>query len=176
MMRLETIYNVEKYRTDLHNKINVLEISKNYMGLMVAYFTEKNITTYKKFDKRDLDKIKTYLEANGFKIYYNNCQDNVGLYREDTNLYLYIANKQIYSTDLQLYSYNYISETKTFLDVQEQAKNKLESITKQLEDCQKLQANFDEYIQRFNDKVKELDNLVNDTKLEEVLDIYIYAR
>lgn len=181
MMRLETIYNVEKYRTDLHTKIDDLEVCENYLKLMVAYFQENNITEYNKFDKRDITKIKDCLEKYGFECYYENCQDNVYVsFEKNTNtgnceIYLVHNNKRLYDIDLRVYRTSWVDDSKRFDNVQEQTLNRLEYVHNRLVKLYELQANFDNVISTYNDKVRELKTLIDSRGLKELLDIYIYA-
>ena len=180
MMRLEKIYNIENKRAQLHDKINGLEIQKNYLQLLVGYFKDNNITKYNKFDKRDMDKIKNYLEKSGFKCYYENCQDNIGIHFEkdkitdDCDIYLVISNKRQYNVDIKVYRTSWVDNEKRFEDVQEQSINRLEYVTNILDKLYELQANFDSTIKTYNDKVSELYNIVYNRGLNDVVDIYIY--
>ena len=181
MMRLEKIYNIEDKRTQLHDKINGLEIQKNYLQLLVGYFKDSNITKYNKFDKRDMNKIKDYLAKCGFECYYSHCQDNVNIHFEkdrstdDCDIYLVINNKRQYDIDIKVYRTSWVDNEKRFEDVQEQAINRLEYVSNRLDKLHELQANFDSTIKTYNDKVSELYNVVYNTGLKEIMDIYIYA-
>ncbi len=181
MMRLEKIYNIENKRAQLHDKINGLEIQKNYLQLLVGYFKDNNITKYNKFDKRDMTKIKDYLAKCDFECYYSHCQDNVNIHFEkdkitdDCDIYLIINNKRQYDVDIKVYRTSWVDNDKRFDNVQEQAINRLEYIHNRLVKLYELQANFDNVISTYNDKVRELKTLIDSRGLKELLDIYIYA-
>lgn len=128
-----------------------------------------------------MDKIKDYLAKYGFECYYESCQDNINVQFEknettrDCDIYLMINNKRQYDVDIKVYCTSWVNNEKRFEDVQEQAINRLEYVSNRLDKLHELQANFDSTIKTYNDKVNELYNVVYNTGLKEIMDIYIYA-
>lgn len=174
-MKLETIYWKEDYKNKLLDYIYKEEITIKYLKSIIKYFEENNIEKYKKFDKRDLDKIKKYLEK---MIFYKDCQNNFGIYCNDEfkskTLYIYVNNEKQYSCDIDICT-THLDGTTEFNDVLLQAKNRLLYVEERYKENKKLLKNFDTYFKKFNDKVRDFKKFIDDTNLNNIIDIYIYA-
>lgn len=174
---LQTIYWKEDYKTKLKDMIMKEEKTIEYLENIIKYFEENNIEKYKKFDKRDLNKIEKYLEDKGM-VYYQNCGDNFSIHCKNEirtkTLYIYINNEQQYNCDIDICRTNYDGETE-FYDVKEQAKNRLNYVKARYEENTNILNNFDTYFKQFNDKVREFKEFIDSTHLNNIIDIYIYA-
>ena len=174
---LQTIYWKEDYKTKLKDMIMKEEKTIEYLENIIKYFEENNIEKYKKFDKRDLNKIEKYLEDKGM-VYYQNCGDNFSIHcKNEINtktLYIYINNEQQYNCDIDISRTNYDGETE-FYDVKEQAKNRLNYVKVRCEENTNILNNFDTYFKQFNDKVREFKQFIDSTHLNNIIDIYVYA-
>lgn len=174
---LQTIYWKEDYKTKLKDMIMKEEKTIEYLENIIKYFEENNIEKYKKFDKRDLNKIEKYLEDKGM-VYYQNCGDNFSIHCKNEirtkTLYIYINNEQQYNCDIDICRTNYDGETE-FYDVKEQAKNRLNYVKARYEENTNILNNFDTYFKQFNDKVREFKQFIDTTHLNNIIDIYIYA-
>lgn len=176
---LSTIYYKEDYKNKLNDYIMKEEKSIKYLKNIIRYFEENNIEIYNKFDKRDLNKITTYFE-NKKMIYYNHCQDNFSISCNETlsgskTLYIYINNEQQYNSDIEIYT-KHIDGTIEFHNVVEQAKNRLLYIETRYKENKKILKNFDSYFEQFNNKVRDFKKFIDKTSLNNIIDIYIYAR
>ena len=174
---LQTIYWKEDYKTKLKDMIMKEEKTIEYLENIIKYFEENNIEKYKKFDKRDLNKIEKYLEDKGM-LYYQNCGDNFSIHcKNEINtktLYIYINNEQQYNCDIDISRTNYDGETE-FYDVKEQAKNRLNYVKVRCEENTNILNNFDTYFKQYNDKVREFKQFIDTTHLNNIIDIYVYA-
>lgn len=179
-MRLETIFNRADIKEKLENKIFVLQKELEFSKILLQYFKDNNIETYKKFDKRDFDKILDYFNKSDFKLYYNHCQDNTNIHykKDDINgskyINLYVNNQVCYNSEVKVVNISFLGEI-TFTNVLEITTKNIEYITKNLDQNKKLLDNFDNVITEFNNKVKELKKFVDDTSINNIIDIYIYA-
>lgn len=176
---LETIHQWKKEELTNKLKDEILKEQKTikYLKLLKDYFTINNITSYKKFDKRDYNKIIDYFK-NKKMIYYNYCDDNFNIHYttqiRTTYLYIYINNDEIYNARIDLLHYNYngdLEEQNVLIQIDE----KLNYINEKLKQNKKLLKNIDKYIDKFNDKVKDFYKFIyDDTHLNNIVDIYIY--
>lgn len=174
---LTTIYWKEDYKNKLKDMIMKEEKTIEYLQNMINYFEENKIEKYKKFDKRDLDKIKKYLEEKGM-LYYQNCGDNFSIHSKQEirtkTLYIYINNEQQYNCDIDISNINYDGEIE-YYNVVEQAKNRLNYVKARYEENTNILNNFDTYFKQYNDKVREFKQFIDTTHLNNIIDIYIYA-
>lgn len=172
---LTTIYWMEDYKSKLKDYIYKEEITIKYLNKLIEYFTKNNITVYKKFDKRDLDKIKNYFSD---MIYYNHCQDNFNIFYKQKirskELYIYINNEEQYSCNIDINHTNYDGSVEWY-DVIEQANARLDYIKTKYIQNKNLLNNFDKYIDQYNNKVKEFKKFIDSTCLNNIIDIYIYC-
>lgn len=173
---LQTIYWKEDYKTKLQDYIMKEEKTITYLKKLIKYFQDNNITYYNKFDKRDFDKIKRYFDK---MIYYNNCQDNFSIsYNIDIlgnkQLYLYINNEIQYTCDIEISS-KHLDDSTTYNNVLEQAQNRLIYVQEKYKQNKKILKNFDLYFKQYNDKVRQFKKFIDNTKLDNIIDIYIYA-
>jgi hypothetical protein len=176
--QLTTIYYKQDYKTKLQDYINKEEKTIKYLKAMIKYFEDNNITLYNKFDKRDFNKIENYLKEKKM-IYYEHCQDNFSVHYQKSiggylELYIYINNEQQYNCDIEIYKQNYDGSI-NFSNVLEQAKKRLEYVETQIKENKRLFNNFDKYIKQFNDKVRDFKKFVDNTHINNILDIYVYA-
>ena len=174
---LTTIYWKEDYKTKLKDMIMKEEKTIEYLNNIIKYFEENNIEKYKKFDKRDLDKIKKYLEEKGM-LYYQNCGDNFSIHTQQgirtKTLYIYINNEQQYNCDIDISEVHYDKGIE-FYNVVEQAKARLNYVNNLYEENTNILNNFDTYFKQYNDKVREFKQFIDSTHLNNIIDIYIYA-
>lgn len=176
---LTTIYRKEEYKNKLNDYIMKEEKTIKYLKKLIKYFNDNNIITYKKFDKRDLDKIKKEFEK---MIYYNHCQDNFsiscnnGILGNEKTLYIYINNEQQYNCDISISHTNLYDNTTEYYNVVEQATNRLNYIEEKYKQNKKILKNFEAYFKQYNDKVREFKKFIDNTKLDNIIDIYIYAK
>lgn len=176
---LSTIYWKEDYKNKLNDYIMKEEITIKYLKNIIKYFETNNIEIYKKFDKRDLDKIKKYFESKKM-LYYNHCQDNFYIGISETingskTLYIYINNDRQYNSDIEI-NYKHFDNSVDWYNVQEQAKNRLQHVEEKYKENKKILKNFDSYMQQFNNKVKDFKKFIDKTSLNNIIDIYIYAK
>lgn len=176
--QLTTIYYKQDYKTKLQDYISKEEKTIKYLKTMIKYFEDNNITTYNKFDKRDFNKIENYLKDKN-AIYYNHCQDNFSVHYQKSiggylELYIYINNDRQYDSDIEIYKQNYDGSI-NYSNVLEQAKKRLEYVETRLKENKRLYKNFDKYIKQYNDKVREFKKFIDNTKINNILDIYVYA-
>lgn len=174
---LSTIFWMEDYKNKLKDYIKKEEITIKYLKNIIKYFETNNITIYKKFDKRDFDKIKKHLEK---MLYYNDCGDNIGVYCNDDvlrnkELYIYVNNERQYNADIDIYT-THLDDTREYKNVLDQAKNRLEYVQTIYKQNKKILKNFDQYMDQFNKKVKDFKKFIDKTSLNNIIDIYIYAR
>lgn len=174
---LSTIYWKEDYKNKLKDYIKKEEITIIYLKNIIKYFETNNIEIYKKFDKRDLDKIKKHLEK---MLYYNDCGDNFFISVSESvigskTLYIYVNNERQYSADIDINN-KHLDESIDWKNVIEEAKNRLEYVEKIYKQNKKILKNFDSYMDQFNKKVKDFKNFIDKTSLNNIIDIYIYAR
>ena len=175
--QLTTIFWKEDYKNKLKDYIMKEEKTVKYLKNIIKYFEESNIEKYQKFDKRDLNKIEKYLEK---MLYYNNCQDNFSIHCNESiigskTLYIYINNEQQYNSDIEIYS-KHLDDSIEYHNVKEQAINRLNYVNTKLKQNKKILKNFDTYFKKYNDKVREFKKFINNTNLNNIIDIYIYAR
>ena len=174
---LQTIYWKEDYKTKLKDMIMKEGKTIEYLENIIKYFEENNIEKYKKFDKRDLNKIEKYLEDKGM-VYYQNCGDNFSIHCKNEirtkTLYIYINNEQQYNCDIDICRTNYDGETE-FYNVVEQAKARLDYVKARYEENTNILNNFDTYFKQYNDKVREFKQFIDSTHLNNIIDIYVYA-
>lgn len=176
---LTTIYWKEDYKNKLTDYIMKEEKTTKYLKNIIKYFEENNIQQYNKFDKRDLTKIEKYLQDKKM-IYYNHCQDNFSISCNESiigsrTLYIYINNEQQYNSDIEIYS-RHLDGSIEWHNVMEQAKNRLLYVETRLKENKKIYKNFDKYFKQYNNKVREFKKFIDTTKLNNIIDIYIYAR
>lgn len=177
---LTTIFWKDDYKNKLEDDIMKEKTTIKYLKNLIKYFNENNIETYKKFDKRDLDKIKKYLESKKM-LFYKDCQNNFSIHANDDTLgksktlYIYINNEQQYNCDIEIFYRNYDGSI-DFHNVKETAENRLQYIEAKYKENKKILKNFDTYFKRFNDKVKDFKKFMDSTSLNNIIDMYIYAR
>ena len=174
---LQTIYWKEDYKNKLKDMIMKEEKTIEYLNNIIKYFEENNIEKYKKFDKRDLDKIKKYLEEKGM-LYYQNCGDNFSIHTKQgirtKTLYIYINNEEQYNCDIDISEVHYDGKIE-YYNVVEQAKARLDYVKNLYEENTNILNNFDTYFKQYNDKVREFKQFIDTTHLNNIIDIYIYA-
>ena len=178
-MNLSTIFWKEDYKRKLQDYITKEEKTIKYLKNIIKYFEENNIETYNKFDKRDLNKIIKYFEDKKM-IYYNHCQDNFSI---NTNsqiitsktLYIYINNEKQCNCDIDIYT-KHLDDSIEYHNVKEQAINRLAYVETQYKENKKILKNFDKYMDQFNKKVIDFKKFINNTSLNNIIDIFIYAR
>ena len=174
--QLTTIYWKKDYKTKLEDTIKKQEKTIKYLKNIIKYFENNNITYYKKFDKRDFNKIQEHLKN---MIYYNNCQDNFSV-NYQTNvigtktLYIYINNEKQFSCDIEI-SCTHLDDSVEYNNVLEIAKNRLEYVKAKYNENKKIFNNFDKYMKQYNDKVRDFKKFIDTTHLNNIIDIYIYA-
>lgn len=177
---LTTIFWKDDYKNKLKDDIMKEKTTIKYLKNLIKYFNENNIETYKKFDKRDLDKIKKYLESKKM-LFYKDCQNNFSIHAKDDilgkskTLYIYINNEQQYSCDIEIFYKNYDGSI-DFHNVKETAENRLQYIETKYKENKKILKNFDKYMDQFNKKVIDFKKFINNTSLNNIIDLYIYAR
>lgn len=176
-MQLTTIHWKEDYKNKLTDRIHEEKQAVKYLKHLINYFEKENITIYNKFDKRDFNKIEDYLKDKKM-IYYKDCTDNFYVGYKDSvvgrDLYIYVNNKQQYNCDINIYD-KHLDDSLTFNNVLEQAKNRLNYVETKLKEDENILKHFDVYFQRFNDKVKDFHDFIEKTKINNIIDIYIYA-
>lgn len=174
---LTTIYWKEDYKNKLKDMIMKEEKTIEYLNNMINYFEENNIEKYKKFDKRDLDKIKKYLEEKGM-LYYKNCNSNFSIHTKEflgsKTLYIYLNNEQQYNCDIDI-NRRSLNGDLVFENVLEIAKARLNYVKARYEENTNILNNFDTYFKQYNDKVREFKQFIDTTHLNNIIDIYIYA-
>lgn len=178
-MNLTTIFWKEDYKRKLQDYITKEEKTIKYLKNIIKYFEENNIETYNKFDKRDLNKIIKYFE-NKKMIYYNHCQDNFSISTNSQiitskTLYIYINNEQQYNCDIDIYT-KHLDDSIEYHNVKEQAINRLAYVEARYKENKKILKNFDKYMDQFNKKVIDFKRFINNTSLNNIIDIFIYAR
>lgn len=178
-MNLTTIFWKEDYKRKLQDYITKEEKTIKYLKNIIKYFEENNIETYNKFDKRDLNKIIKYFE-NKKMIYYNHCQDNFSISTNSQiitskTLYIYINNEQQYDCDIDIYT-KHFDDSIEYHNVKEQAINRLAYVEARCKENKKILKNFDKYMDQFNKKVIDFKKFINNTSLNNIIDIFIYAR
>lgn len=175
--KLETIFWKEDYKNKLEDMIMKEEKTIKYLNNIINYFQENKIEKYKKFDKRDLNKIIKYLEEK-MTIYYKDCSNNFSIHCTENvcgrTLYIYINNEQQYNCDIDIYTKHLMGDIE-FCNVIEQAKNRLDYVKARYEENKNILENFDTYFKQYNDKVREFKDFIDTTHLNNIVDIYIYA-
>lgn len=166
------------------------EIIKNtitikYLQYMKEYFIKNNITIYKKFDKRDFDKIKDFLQTKKIYghsfLYYNYTGDNIGLYQTNgvlnnkKEITFYINNDDIYNAKIEISNKNIYNDTITFNNVLEIVENALLYNKEKLKQNKNLYKNYDDIINKYNKKVKELSKIIYNNHLTNIFDLYLYV-
>lgn len=178
-MNITTIFWKEDYKRKLQDYITKEEKTIKYLKNIIKYFEENNIETYNKFDKRDLNKIIKYFE-NKKMIYYNHCQDNFSISTNSQiitskTLYIYINNEKQYNCDIDIYT-KHLDDSIEYHNVKEQAINRLAYVDARYKENKKILKNFDKYMDQFNKKVIDFKRFINNTSLNNIIDIFIYAR
>lgn len=175
--KLETIYWKDDYKIKLKDMIKKEGKVIEYLENIIDYFETNNIEKYKKFDKRDLDKIKKYLEEKGM-LHYKDCGDNFSIHAKEEIrskvLYIYVDNEEQYNCDIEIFTRDYEGNVE-FHNVIEQAKSRLEYVKAIYEQNNELLDNFDNCIKGFNNRVREFKSFIDNTHLNNIVDIYIYA-
>ena len=174
---LKTIFWKEDYKNKLEDMIMKEEKTIEYLNNIISYFQENKIEKYKKFDKRDLNKIIKYLEEK-MTTYYKDCSNNFSIHCTENvcgkTLYIYINNEQQYNCDIDIYTKHLMGDIE-FHNVIEQAKNRLDYVKARYEENKNILENFDTYLKQYNDKVREFKDFIDATHLNNIVDIYIYA-
>jgi hypothetical protein len=173
---LQTIYWKKDYKIKLEDTIKKENLTIKYLNKIIKYFENNNITYYKKFDKRDFNKIQEYLKN---MIYYNHCQDNFSISYNTSIigtkvLYIYINNEKQYNCDIEI-SCTHLDNSTEYNNVLEIAKNRLEYVKTRYNENKKILKNFDKYMKQYNDKVRNFKKFIDTTHLNNIIDIYIYA-
>lgn len=177
--QLTTIFWKEDYKNKLNDYVKKEELTIKYLKNLIKYFNENDINIYKKFDKRDLNKIRKYLEDKKI-LYYNHCNSNLSIHCDENvignkELYIYINNEKQYNCNIEIYS-RHLDDSTEYHNVKEQAINRLSYVEELYKENKKILKNFDKYMEQFNNHVKQFKKFIDKTSLNNIIDIYIYAR